>query len=137
MSDVEDQEPSTVREKQIGSTTLACPMLTSTNYTVGALRMKVVLRIHKVWSEIEPGTSKDEDKDCLAVGLIYQAIFEALVMQIGDVGSAKSLWDAIKTRQIGADRVKEARLQTLATDFDRLKMSETESIDSFVGKISG
>ena len=33
--------------------------------------------------------------------------------------------------------MKEARLQTLMTDFDRLKMTESESIDSYAGKLSG
>lgn len=37
---------------------------------------------------------------------------------------------------MGADRVREARLQTLTADFNRLKMKETDKIDSFVGKIS-
>ncbi|XP_013583407.1 PREDICTED: uncharacterized protein LOC106321765 [Brassica oleracea var. oleracea] len=46
------------------------------------------------------------------------------------------VWEAIKTRHVGAERVKEARLQTLMSDFDRLKMKETEKIDDFGGKIS-
>ena len=37
---------------------------------------------------------------------------------------------------MGADRVRVARLQTLTADFNRLKMKETDTIDSFVGKIS-
>lgn len=37
---------------------------------------------------------------------------------------------------MGADRVKEARLQTLMADFNRLKMKETDSIDNFVGRLS-
>ena len=39
-------------------------------------------------------------------------------------------------RHMGADRVRVARLQTLTADFNRLKMKETDTIDSFVGKIS-
>ncbi|KAI3767070.1 hypothetical protein L2E82_17153 [Cichorium intybus] len=84
-----------------------------------------------------PGEEKNEDRNNLAMGLLYQAIPESLIMQIGDVEDAKTMWDSIKTRFVGADRVKEARLQTLNTDFDRLRMIETESIDSFAGKLSG
>ena len=139
MSDVDDSTGATpqVREKSIGSTTVACPMLTQTNYTVWALRMKIVLRIHKVWSEIDPGTTKNEEKDCLAVGLIYQAIPESLIMQIGDVKDAKVLWESIRARHVGADRVKEARLQTLTAELDRLRMADSDSIDSFAGKLAG
>ncbi|KAJ9541814.1 hypothetical protein OSB04_028320 [Centaurea solstitialis] len=41
------------------------------------------------------------------------------------------------TRHVGADRVKEARVQTLTAEFDQLKMMESETIDSFAGKLSG
>ena len=46
------------------------------------------------------------------------------------------MWDAIKARHVGADRVKEARLQTLMSEFDRIKMKESDTIDMFVGKVS-
>ncbi|XP_023736526.1 uncharacterized protein LOC111884431 [Lactuca sativa] len=99
--------------------------------------MKVVLRIHKAWSVIDPGTEENEEKNYLAIGLFYQAIPESLIMQLGDVESAKDLWNSIKARHVGTDRVKEARFQTLNSEFDRLMMSEKESIDSFIGKLSG
>ncbi|XP_023731870.1 uncharacterized protein LOC111879643 [Lactuca sativa] len=138
MSDGEDGAgPSPVRVKEIGSTTVACPMLNSTNYTVWSMRMKVVLKIHKAWTVIDPGTEKNEEKDYLAMGLLYQAIPESLTMQIGDVDSSKVLWESIKARYVEDDRVKEARLQTLNAEFDRLKMMESETIDAYVGKLSG
>ncbi|XP_023750922.1 uncharacterized protein LOC111899299 [Lactuca sativa] len=138
MSDGEDgAQPPPVRVKEIGSTTVRCPMLTPTNYTVWSLRMKVVLRIHKAWTVIDPGTDKNDEKDYLAIGLLYQAIPEDSIMQIGDVESAKGLWEAIRERYVGVDRVREARLQTLNAEFDRLKMQESETIDSYAGKLSG
>ncbi|KAL4573279.1 hypothetical protein LXL04_020079 [Taraxacum kok-saghyz] len=139
MSNVVDTGAATpqVREKLIGSSNVTCPMLTPTNYTVWAMRMKVVLRIHKAWIVIEPGTDQNEGKDCLAMGLLYQSLPESLIMQIGDIESSKSLWEAIKARHVGADRVKEARLQTLTSEFDRLKMQESDTIDTFAGKLSG
>lgn len=98
--------------------------------------MKVVLQIHKGWIIIDPRIDKNEEKDYLAMGLIYQAIPESLIMQIADVESSKVLWDVIKARHVGAERVKETRLQTLIIEFDRLKMSKSESIDTYVGKLS-
>ena len=41
-----------------------------------------------------------------------------------------------KQRHMGADRVKEARLQTLMVEFDRLKIKDNETIDDFSGRIS-
>lgn len=46
------------------------------------------------------------------------------------------MWEAIKTRHVGAERVKEARLQTLMAEFDGLKMKESEKIDDFSGKLA-
>ncbi|KAL4562573.1 hypothetical protein LXL04_034782 [Taraxacum kok-saghyz] len=141
MSDFEDTGETgaaapPVRIKQVGATSVACPMLTQTNYTVWSLRIKVVLRIHDVWSVIDT-EEKNEKKNNLAMGLLYQAIPKFLIMQIGEVESSKELWESIKARYVGADRVKEARLQTLVTEFDRLTMIESETVDSFAGKLSG
>ena len=72
----------------------------------------------------------------MAIALLFQAIPEALVLQVGELDTAKKVWDAIRMRHIGAERVKEARLQTLMAEFDRLKMKDSENIDDFVGKLS-
>ncbi|XP_010463274.1 PREDICTED: uncharacterized protein LOC104743944 [Camelina sativa] len=117
------------------SSLIKCPTLTATNYTVWAMKMKILLKVHKVW-EIIDETSTDAEKNDMATALLFQSIPEALVLQIGELDSAKQVWDAIRTRHVGADRVKEARLQTLMAEFDRLKMKDTETIDDFVGKLS-
>ncbi|XP_010469242.1 PREDICTED: uncharacterized protein LOC104749335 [Camelina sativa] len=120
-----------------GSTSIQCPMLNSTNYTVWALKMKIALKVHKVWEAIEPETEEaDEDKNNMAMALLFQSISEALVLQIGDLDTTKKVWDAIKSRHVGAERVKEARQQTLMADFERLKMKDSEKIDEFAGKMS-
>ncbi|XP_076902375.1 uncharacterized protein LOC143557108 [Bidens hawaiensis] len=111
------------------------PTLISTNYTVWAIRMKVLLNMHKVWDTIDPGAT-DDDKNNIAIALIYQSIPEATIMQVGNLDSAKEIWNVIKTRNLGADRVKEARLQTLMNEFDGMRMKETETIDEFVAKLS-
>ena len=118
-----------------GSTSIQCPLLNDTNYTVWTMRMKAALKVHKAWGAIEPGED-DGEKNDLAKALLFQSIRESLILQVGNLETAKTVWEAIKTRYVGADRVKEARLQTLIADFDRLKMKETDSIDSFVGILS-
>ncbi|XP_024011308.1 uncharacterized protein LOC112086571 [Eutrema salsugineum] len=117
------------------STSIQYPMLTTTNYTVWAMRMKVALRVHKVWEVIEPG-SADEEKNDLARALLFQSIPEALILRLGELDTVKAVWDSINRRHVGADRVKEARLQTMMAEFDRLKMKETDTIDDFTGKLS-
>ena len=46
------------------------------------------------------------------------------------------MWEALKAMNIGADRVIEARLHTLMIEFDHLRMKDTDSIDTFSGKLS-
>ena len=125
--------PSTA--KNGGSSSIKCPMLSDTNYTVWVMRMKAALKVHKVWEAIDPG-EKDGEKNDMARALLFQSIPESLILQVGNLEGAKEVWEAIKMRHMGADRVKEARLQTLTADFDRLKMKESDSIDTFVGKLS-
>ena len=80
--------------------------------------------------------SDASDKNDMATALLFQSILEALILQVGELETAKKVWDAIKARHVGADRVREARLQTLMAEFDRLKMKDNESIDEFTGKLS-
>lgn len=114
---------------------VVCPMLSTTNYTVWTKRMKVVLKVHKVWETIDPGTD-DEEKNDIATALLSQSIPENQIMQVGEEDSPKDIWEAIKSRNLGAERVKEARLQTLMNEFERLRMLDSDTIDTFSAKIS-
>ncbi|XP_056690494.1 uncharacterized protein [Spinacia oleracea] len=120
-----------------GPSSIQCPVLNSTNYTVWAMRMKILLKVHKVRGTIETETeSNDDEKNIMATTLLFQSIPDALILQVAELETAKKVWEAIKARHVGAERVREARLQTLMADFDRLKMKDTEKIDDFAGKLS-
>ena len=60
-----------------------------------------------------------------------------MLLQVVIKKTAKQVWDNLKTRYLGADRVKKARLQTLKSEFDALRMKDGESIDEFAGKLRG
>ena len=115
----------TTRGKEGGG--IHCPMLTTTNYTVWAIHMKILLKVHEVWDVVEQET-EDNKKNTMAIALIFQSIPETLILQLGDLDNAKKVWEAIKSRHMEADRVKEARLQTFMAEFDRLKMKEGDTI---------
>ncbi|XP_013703493.2 uncharacterized protein LOC106407215 [Brassica napus] len=135
MGDITTVSGSTVKAREGGTSSINCPMLSATNYTVWAIRMKTLLKVHKAWDVIEQETEEIEKND-MAIALIFQSIPEALVLQVGDIDNAKKVWEAIKARHMGADRVKEARLQTLVAEFDHLKMKDNDTIDNLVGKLS-
>ncbi|XP_076949893.1 uncharacterized protein LOC143622710 [Bidens hawaiensis] len=71
------------------------------------------------------------------MGLLDQYVRESLIMQVSDQKTAKKMWDTIKTRHVGAERVRDARLQMLELKFDRLLMKDSEMIDEYFGKLSG
>ncbi|GJS33929.1 initiator tRNA phosphoribosyl transferase [Tanacetum coccineum] len=98
--------------------------------------MEVLFGIHGVWDVVDPGLA-DAKKNNIEKGLLFQSIPKDLVLQIGNLKTGKEMWEAIKTLNLGADRVKEARLQTLITEFKNLKMSDNYSIDAYAAKLSG
>ncbi|XP_022032751.1 uncharacterized protein LOC110933855 [Helianthus annuus] len=99
--------------------------------------MKSIFKVYKVWEVIDPGMTVDENKDSIATTLLFQALPEELTLQIDNSDSAKEMWETIKSRNQGGDRVKEARLQTLMSKFEALKMKEPSTVPDFAGKISG
>ncbi|KAL8247888.1 hypothetical protein R6Q59_009104 [Mikania micrantha] len=128
-----------VIHKEISSISqFQCPLLKSTNYTVWAIRMKTILKANGLWEMIEPSanTQADEKKDMAATAYLFQALPEEMVLQVASCKSAKEIWDALKTRHVGVDRVQKARLQTLKTEFEMLKMKEEDTIDSFTAKLN-
>ncbi|KAG7547820.1 hypothetical protein ISN44_As12g030310 [Arabidopsis suecica] len=118
-----------------GASSIQCLMLNSINDTVWAMKMKIAHKVHKAWDVIETNVV-DKYKNDMAIALLFQSISETLVLQIRELDTAKKVWEAIKPRHVGVERVKEARRQTLMAEFDRLKMKDSETIDAFSEKLS-
>nr|GEV26477.1 hypothetical protein [Tanacetum cinerariifolium] len=91
-----------------------------------------------LWEMIEPNekTQADNKKDKTAIAILYQTLPEEQLLQITKHKIAKAIWDARKTRHIGEERVQQARLQTLKSDFKMLHMKEDETIDTFTTKLT-
>ncbi|GKE33012.1 pol polyprotein, partial [Tanacetum coccineum] len=116
--------------------TFQCLILTATNYTIWRMRMEVLLRKHGVWDVVDSGLVNAQ-KNNIVKGVLFQSISEDLILQIGNLKTRKEIWEAIKTRNLGANHMKEARLQTLFTEFENLKISDNDTIDAYVAKLSG
>ncbi|KAI3742957.1 hypothetical protein L1987_60656 [Smallanthus sonchifolius] len=88
---------------------------------------------------IEPpeGGVEDVKKNKTARAFIFQAIPEDVLLQVAKKKTAKEIWESLKIRYVGADRVQKARLNTLKSEFESLKMKDSESVDEFSGKLSG
>ncbi|GJW42240.1 zinc finger, CCHC-type containing protein [Tanacetum coccineum] len=113
-------------------------MLKPSNYSLWAIRMQIILEANGLWEMIEPDdkTQADNKKDKTAIAFLYQALPEEQLLQITKHKTAKAIWDALKTRHIGEERVQQARLQTLKSDFEMLHMKEDETIDTFTAKLT-
>nr|GEX22809.1 zinc finger, CCHC-type [Tanacetum cinerariifolium] len=128
-------------KKEISSTStpqFQCLMLKPSNYSLWAIRMQIILKANGLWETIEPNekTQADNRKDKTAIAFLYQALPEDQLLQITKHKTAKAIWDALKTRHIGEERVQQARLQTLKSDFEMLHMKEDEIIDTFTTKLT-
>nr|GEY43092.1 hypothetical protein [Tanacetum cinerariifolium] len=113
-------------------------MLKGANYTTWAIRMQIILEANGLWKMIEPNekTKADNKKDKTAIAFLYQSLPEEQLLQITKHKTAKAIWDALKTRYMGEQRVQQARLQTLKSKFEMLQMKEDETIDTFTGKLT-
>ncbi|GJT38694.1 ribonuclease H-like domain, reverse transcriptase, RNA-dependent DNA polymerase [Tanacetum coccineum] len=100
--------------------------------------MQIILEANGLWEMIEPNekTQADNKKDKTAMAFLYQALPEEQLLQITKYKTAKTIWDALKTRHIGEERIQQARLQTLKSDFEMLHMKEDETIDTFTTKLT-
>ncbi|XP_066341982.1 uncharacterized protein [Miscanthus floridulus] len=100
-----------------------------------------------VWEIMEPSGETSEQgamavavaaaKDRKAKAHLLQCLPNDLLMQVDGKKTCKEVWDSMKARFVMADRVKEARLQTLKSKFDAMWMKEEEPLNQYVGSLTG
>ncbi|XP_063942827.1 uncharacterized protein LOC135150451 [Daucus carota subsp. sativus] len=96
--------------------------------------MKVFMKAQGVWGAVEqkdPEVTVDERTVQVALAAIYQGLPEDILLTIAEKETAKEAWEAIKTMSVEAERVQEAKVQTLKGEFESLTMKDTENIDDF------
>ncbi|KAD7116806.1 hypothetical protein E3N88_04074 [Mikania micrantha] len=125
--------------REPGNVSLLCPKLTTTNYTAWSIMMETVLAAHGLQDAIDPvtGGGVDARRKNMAKALIFQSIPEDVLLQVSKYQEPKDVWDAIRVRFLGAERVQKARLQTLRSELEGMRMLETETVDEFAGRLSG
>ena len=114
------------------------PLLTSSNYTGWAIRVQVIMEDQGIWAAIQPTTNTPIDLklDRKVKAHILQVLPEDLLMQVAKKNTSKEIWESLKTRFVGADRVKNARLQALKSDFSALRMTDGETLDQYARRIT-
>ncbi|KAK1412391.1 hypothetical protein QVD17_33607 [Tagetes erecta] len=127
-----------VTVKEQGNVPLQCPKLTETNYTMWSIMIETVLRAYGLWDAVDPvtGATVDEKKNYTTKAIILQTLPEDVFLQVAKHKDVKEVWESIRVRYLGADRVQKARLQTLRSELEKLKMKDNDTLNDFSGKIS-
>nr|GFB99487.1 zinc finger, CCHC-type [Tanacetum cinerariifolium] len=88
---------------------------------------------------IEPkeGVKVDNKKDKATTDFLYKALTEDVILQVAGCETAKELWESLKTRHVGEEKVQQARLQSLMIEFNTLQMKEDDTVDAFTAKLNG
>ena len=110
-------------------------MLNKSNYGAWEIKMKVFMKAQGVWEAVVAG-DVDERQDQMALAAIFQGVPEETLLLLAEKETAKDAWDTLKTMYVGTDRVKEARAQTLKSEFEALRMKGTESVDDFAVRLT-
>lgn len=97
-----------------------------------------ILQPYGLWEAINPETGKviEAKKNLMARAFVFQTLLEDILLQVAKHKDAKDVWEALRVRYLGAERVQKARLQTLRTELEMLKMKEGDTIDEFSRKLS-
>nr|GEY34581.1 zinc finger, CCHC-type [Tanacetum cinerariifolium] len=99
--------------------------------------METILKAYGIWETIvAKGETTNEKKDNTSKAIIFQTLPQDMLMQVAQYTTTKEVWNSIKVKHLGADLVQKARLQTLSSEFETLKMKPRESTSEFAGKLS-
>ena len=130
----------------------APPYFDGSNYAFWKVRMRAFLCSidESVWDTVDIGWTRPEeakstwDKAALAASnansRALNAIFCGLSLdefhRISHITIAKEAWEILETTYEGTKKVKDTKLQMLTTQFEKLKMSEDDFVDSFYNKLN-
>ncbi|XP_074265187.1 uncharacterized protein LOC141587611 [Silene latifolia] len=124
------------------------PIFKGVNYQFWELKMKTLFRSQELWELVENGfedtkpaepdaTLKEKrKKDAKALFIIQQALEEEFFSRIASATTSKEAWDILKSEYLGDKKVIKVRLQTLRREFETSLMSDKESAQDYLSRVS-
>ncbi|XP_074310475.1 uncharacterized protein LOC141646503 [Silene latifolia] len=124
------------------------PIFKGVNYQFWELKMKTLFRSQELWELVENGfedtkpTEPDaalkekRKKDAKALFIIQQALEEEFFSRIASATTSKEAWDILKSEYLGDKKVIKVRLQTLRREFETSLMSDKESAQDYLSRVS-
>nr|GEX80666.1 ribonuclease H-like domain, reverse transcriptase, RNA-dependent DNA polymerase [Tanacetum cinerariifolium] len=85
---------------------------------VWIIKIKVILEAHGLWEVIEPkeNTQVDDKKDKATMDFLYQALTEDVILQVASCKMAKELWESLKKRHVGEEKVQQEQSSLVLED---------------------
>ncbi|XP_010424417.1 PREDICTED: uncharacterized protein LOC104709518 [Camelina sativa] len=88
----------------------------------------------KKWTAEEIAESKHNSQ---ALSVIFKSLPREIFNQVQGCVAAKEAWDILVVTFKGTCRIKRTRLDNLASDFENLQMTKTESVADYRSRLSG
>jgi hypothetical protein len=131
-------------------------ILLGNNYELWSLWMRSFLQAQECWDPVDLGyvepdlaalsamknpqriaqaTQRNEENK--AKFWIQNSVDDSIFSKITGASTSKQAWDILKSSYQGNDRVKKVKLQTLRTQFETLRMTESENVDQFMTRVMG
>ncbi|XP_019091094.1 PREDICTED: uncharacterized protein LOC109128705 [Camelina sativa] len=95
---------------------------------------ELVQKHRKKWTAEEKAEAKHNSQ---ALSVIFKSLPRDIFNQVQGCVSAKEAWDILVVTFEGTCRVRRTRLDNLASDFENLQMTETESVADYSSRLSG
>ncbi|XP_016650391.1 PREDICTED: uncharacterized protein LOC107881324 [Prunus mume] len=146
---------------------LRTPQFDGANYDFWAVKMETILIAHDLWDVVEvrvkpqPVIEEEEDsggegseaeqipakaptisrediiKNAKALSLIQGALTDELFPRIRNEKTAKGAWDVLRREFRGDKKVRAVKLQAVRADFEYMRMTDGESLDSYLARFFG
>ncbi|CAL2232094.1 unnamed protein product [Prunus armeniaca] len=146
---------------------LRTPQFDGANYDFWAVKMETILIAHDLWDVVEVGVQpqsvlkeeedsggegseaeqvlveapaisrEDKIKNAKALSLIQGALTDELFPRIRNEKTAKGAWDTLRREFRGDKKVRAVKLQAVRADFEYMRMTDGESLDSYLARFFG
>ncbi|TXG68897.1 hypothetical protein EZV62_003832 [Acer yangbiense] len=132
---------------------LHVPQFFGENYQIWTVKMKSYLKAFGLWeyaaedkqvpllranptiAQMKQHEEEKMKKD-KAVTCLHSALSDSVFTSIMHLETSKSIWDELKSRFEGSERVKSVKLLTLKREFENLKMKDSETVKDYSSKLS-
>ncbi|GAU31045.1 hypothetical protein TSUD_214810 [Trifolium subterraneum] len=119
------------------------------HYDHWAMLMENLLRSKEFWSLIENSVTvapvnataeqqqianESKPKDLKAKNFLFQAIDRTILETILNRETSRDIWESMRQKYQGSNKVKRAQLQALRKEFEMLHMKDNESVDAFFSR---